>query len=196
MRLGSRIVKIILKVLLIVACAPLAFAQEADTTVPPDLAAARAHYQAALDDAKRRYLQELEKLKADAVVENNSELIDAVAKEFTAMGGTDTTLAAAASGLDGTEAPTIEGLKERLTNMTWVWYKWETITFLRDGMAKWSGDGSNSFTWSVVSVSPPTIAGKSGDGRAYKMVLDANLRTGEIFQDKAPERTTARVKRQ
>jgi hypothetical protein len=187
--------KTILKVLLL-ACSPFALAQGADTNVPPDLAAARAHYQDALDDAKRRYLQALEKLKADAVVANDSELVSAVSKEIAAMGGNDTGPTDAASDLDGTEAPTIESLTARLTNTTWAWFNDQTLTFLRDGMAKWSDIGAATFTWSVVGASPPTIEGKSGDGTAYKMVLDANLRAGQIFQGTLPVRATARIRHQ
>jgi len=124
-------------------------------------------------------------------VENNSELVAAVSKEIEAMGGNDT-----GSNLDGSAAPTIDSLTARLTNTTWVWFKWETVTFLRDGMAEWSGVAAATFTWSVVNTSPPTIEGKSGDGIAYKMVLDANLHSGQVFQEGQPDRITARVRQQ
>jgi hypothetical protein len=182
--------------LFLLACAPFTYAQGTDTNIPPDLAAARTRYQDALTNVKNRYLQELQKLKADAVVENNSELVDAVTKEIASLGGTDTGSADAGADLDGTEGPTIESLTARLTNTTWAWFNDQTITFLRNGMAKWSNIAAATFTWSVVSASPPTIQGKSGDGTAYKMVLDANLRTGQIFQGTLPERTTARIRRQ
>jgi hypothetical protein len=179
--------KIILQIVLL-AYGPFVFAQGAGTA-PPDLAAARARYQEALASVKKQYLKELEQLKANAVVENNSELVAAVSKEIEAMGGNDT-----GSDVDEGEAPTIESLTTRLTNTTWVWFKWETVTFLRDGTAKWSGVDAATFTWSVVDASPPTIEGKSGDGTAYKMVLDANLRAGQVFQAGQPDRVTARVR--
>lgn len=190
-RLGP-VVKTILSFFLL-ASASCLFAQGDDTAVPPDLAAARAHYQDALANVRKQYLQELEKLKADAVVENNSELIAAVSKEIESLGGSDTSPASAGTDLDGTEQPTNESLTARLTNTTWAWDGDQTFTLLAGGNAKWSQANAPTMTWKVVGAAPPIITGISPNGDKYRMIVDADLLSGKLFQGTKPVRITARV---
>jgi hypothetical protein len=183
--------KIILRFIFL-AYAPLLFAQGTGA-VPPDLAAARARYEDALATAKKRYIQELTRLKSDAVVANDSELVTAVSNEIESLGGTET--ASPATAMDDLDGPTAESITEKLIGTTWVWWGSETITLLHDGTAKWSGNGAAVFTWKVISASPPVIEGKAWDGSPFKMTLDANLRAGTFSDKSSTVRATSRAKR-
>jgi len=171
------------------AVAPLVLAQGADTNMPPELAALRARYQDGMASLKKRYLQELQQLEANAVATNNPVLATAVSQEITSMGGTDTTVGQLD---DSTDSP-IEDIKAKLVNTTWAWNGGETFILLPNGKAKWSGADAPTMTWKVVGSSPPVVTGIAHNGAKYRMTLDDDLRSGKLFEGTASVRITARI---
>ncbi len=166
----------------------------AATGMPGPLAEARARYEAALANATKpirdRYLQELEQMRVIAFTTKDADLAFAVSQEIALLGGNG------AGGIvtDGIDASSVDGVKQRLINTTWVWHASETITFLPDGMARWSNTRAEAFTWKVVGATPPVIEGKAWNGGKYRMTLDARLRTGKVVEGTLPERPTSQIR--
>ena len=192
MKAAAPAMKIIL-VASLFAWAPLVRGQGTDTEVPTQLAEARAHYEAAIATAtkpiRERYLQELEQLRAAAFSTKDANLAFAVSQEIALLGGTGT----GGTEIDGADPSTVDDVKERLVNTTWVWYAGETITFLKDGMARWSGNHAEAFTWKVAGATPPVIEGKAWNGNKYRLTLDAGLRTGKLVEGTLHERPASQI---
>jgi len=187
-RLQATLMKRILSALLL-ACSPLVLAQGTDTVALNDLAAARQRYKNAIAHDTQNYLHELEQLKASASLTGDSTLAAAVRTETASLAGTGP----ARNGLDENDLSSADGLKERLINTTWVWNRKETITLLPDGMAKWNLNGAESFTWRVAGTTPPVIAGTTPKGKSYRMAIDADLKTGKVFEGTLPGRITSQI---
>jgi hypothetical protein len=208
---GSLRLKILLNAFLI-ANAPLIFAQSAETTTPPALAAARAQYNNALADDTRIYLTKLARLNAYASRTGDATLGLAVRREIasvvasqspvpnrhssTSIVGNRSTVADTGSKSRETPAKTISSvgdLESNLLNSTWVWYRWETFKLLPHGKAQESAIPAPTMTWEVDSYSPPVITGTTPTGIKYTMSLDSDLQSGTIKDGDGPGRITARV---
>ncbi len=84
-------------------------------------------------------------------------------------------------------------LQERLSNSAWAWNPQETITLLPSGMAKWSFDNSESFTWHVTSETDRVVEGKTSKGANFKLTFDAGLQTAKLWEGGQGERLSRRA---
>jgi len=188
---GVRMKMLLLAALLAARVFP-AHGQEADNSTPAELLDARARYEAAVADAvkpiRERYIEELEQLRATAFATKNADLAFAVGNEIASLGGKENGLA----DLDGVGYADAS-LKEDLINTTWVWYASQTITLLPDGMARWSGNHNEAFTWKIVGTNPATIEGKAWNGNKYRMTLDPGMRTGKVTEGTLAARPTSQI---
>jgi hypothetical protein len=169
--------------------ASIAPAQGPDTSTPPELLEARAHYEEQASIATKpirdRYIQQLEQLKTTAYYTRNFDLAEAVTQEIASMNDSVTEL-------DPNRSPG-EQLKARLVNSTWIWWSGETITLLPNGMARWSKTGAPAFTWKIAGAAPVVIEGGAPNGKKYRITLDAALRTGKLEEAGLPERQTSLI---
>ena len=137
----------------------------ADDSIPPEIAAARARYDAAVSAAtkplKKQYAAELEQIKSRALTAKNAKLAVAVDEELQSVAS---------------------GLKEALTDSTWLWWKTETITFLPNGKARWSVNGKDGFTWKVSNEAQRQIEGQTSKHEKYIITFDAGLMAGTLIQ--------------
>ena len=160
----------------------IAFASAADEP-SHELKAARSRYEASVAAATKpvrdRYILELQQLKSRAISMKNLNSALVIDQEIKSV---------------AENAPlTNDSVRNRLINTTWIWYQSETITFVENGMAKWS-HGTNSFTWRVTNPSDRIIEGDTPHGEKYKIKFDAHHKTGLIFDNgNNPPRTTTLV---
>ena len=128
---------------------------------------------AAAEPVNRRYQVALDQLLRRATQLNDLETAIKIREELKTL---------------GTVSAVTGNLKARLTNSTWDWWQGQRLTFLANGKAKWSYDGSESFTWAVTSNESRTIEGLTSRGYKYKVTFDPTLTTGTILGDEGKTR--------
>ena len=83
-------------------------------------------------------------------------------------------------------------VRRRLLNTKWKWWEDQTLTFLADGKAKWSG-GGEPWPWKVDDVERRVISAENKDRkRTFTITFDSDFKTGVILGDEG-QRTTKNV---
>lgn len=135
---------------------------------PPEILAARARYQAALDASavpvRTRYVEDLRAMMARAVQAKNLALVAALEAEMKSL-----------------VSPTDKGgsFSKRISGTTWTWENpTSRITFQAGGEALYNGQKAG-FTWKITDKNSRVVEGTFAGGRVFKFVFDDKLQTAK-----------------
>ena len=123
----------------------------------------------AVEKIDQKLTQELEKLKVSYTKRGDLDSANAIVL-----------LMAKVDSKDGGSLAGKLSMEDYLVGTTWTWYKREKITLLANGKARWSHNGKEVFTWSVLSQTSRTISGKTSTGNRYRIAFNESFDKGKI----------------